>query len=96
MLDADPKTDWFQGPIWRRCGSNLVDMSEGHPLKPMPAAKADRTGAWRIAVTGSDRTLCRHSADGPGACPGNQWAEWLGAPRPAPLPNGVLLTVTRY
>jgi hypothetical protein len=73
MLDADPKTDWSKLDL-EALRQHLVDMSEV-TLKADAAAKPI-DGGLEIAVTGRDRTLAG-SADGPGACPGNQWPEGL-------------------
>jgi hypothetical protein len=90
MLDADPKTDWSKVDL-EALRQHLVDMSEV-TLKADAAAKPI-DGGLEVAVTGSDRTLAAiqrmvpaHAQEINGL---NGWSA-----KTAPLPNGVLLTVT--
>lgn len=90
MLEADPRTDWSKVDI-EALRRHLIDMNRVTLEADAAATPVD--GGLEIAVTGSDRTLASiqrmvpahaHEIDGV-----NGWAA-----KTAPLPNGVLLTVT--
>jgi hypothetical protein len=90
MLEADPRTDWSKVDL-EALRQHLIDMNR--VTLEADAASTPVDGGLAIAVTGSDRTLAAirrmvpahaHEIDG-----SNGWTATT-----APLPNGVLLTVT--
>ena len=90
LLNADPKTDWSKVDL-EALRQHLIDMSEVTLKADAQAKPID--GGLEIAVTGSDRTLAAiqrmvpaHAQEINGL---NGWSATT-----APLPNGVLLTVT--
>jgi hypothetical protein len=90
MLEADPKTDWSKVDL-EALRQHLMDMNEVTLKADAAATPID--GGLEIAVTGSGRTLAAiqrmvpaHAQEIDGL---HGWAA-----QTAPLPNGVLLTVT--
>src|SRR5712691_13351718 len=89
-LEADPRTDWSKVHL-EALRQHLIDMNE--VVLNADAVAKEIEGGLEIAVTGSGRTLAAiermipaHAAEIDGL---NFWRA-----RTAPLPNGVLLTVT--
>ena len=90
ILEADPKTNWSKVDL-EALRQHLIDMNEV-TLKAGAIAKPI-DGGVEIAVTGSDRTLTAIQRMVPAwAATMNGYKGW--ATKPAPLPNGELLTVT--
>jgi hypothetical protein len=90
MLEADPKTDWSKIDL-EALRQHLIDMNEV-TLKADGAARPI-DGGLEIAVTGSERTLAAIQRMVPDhAREINGLHGWSA--QTAPLPNGVLLTVT--
>jgi hypothetical protein len=90
ILEADPKTDWSKVDL-EALRQHLIDMNEV-TLKA-DAAPKEIDGGLEIAVTGTGRTLGAIQRMIP------TWAETMKgdqgwSTKAAPLPNGVLLTVT--
>jgi hypothetical protein len=90
ILEADPKTDWSKIDL-EALRQHLIDMNEV-TLKANAAARPI-DGGVEIAVTGSERTLVAIQRMVPAhAQEINGLRGWVA--QTAPLPNGVLLTVT--
>jgi hypothetical protein len=90
MLEADPKTDWSKVDL-EALRQHLMDMNEVTLKADAAATPID--GGLEIAVTGSGRTLAAIQRMVPAhAQEINGLHGW--AAQTAPLPNGVLLTVT--
>lgn len=90
ILEADPKTDWSKVDL-EALRQHLIDMNEV-TLKADAAAKPVE-GGLEIAVTGSGRTLVAIQRMIPAwAKTMNGYKGW--ATKAAPLPDGMLLTVT--
>jgi hypothetical protein len=90
ILEADPKTDWSKVDL-EALRQHLIDMNE----VTLKAAETERPieGGAEIAVTGTDRTLeaIQHMVPAQAQML-NGHNGWTA--KAAPLPSGVLLTVT--
>ena len=90
ILEADPKTDWSKVNL-EALRQHLIDMNEV-TLKAEAAPK-QIDGGLEITITGNDRTLIAIQRMIPA------WVETMNghlgwSTKVAPLPNGVVLTVT--
>lgn len=90
LLEADPKTDWSKVDL-EALRQHLIDMNEV-TLKAGAAARPV-DGGLEIAVTGSGRTLAAIQRMLPAHAHELDKVQGWSA-RTAPLPDGVLLTVT--
>jgi hypothetical protein len=90
ILEADPKTDWSKVSL-EALRQHLIDMNE--VTLRADAAATETDGGLRVAVTGSGRTLAAIQRMVPAhAAELNGLGGWSATA--APLPDGVLLTVT--
>ena len=90
LLEVDPKTDWSTVAL-EALRQHLIDMNE--VTLRADAAATETVGGLTVAVTGSGRTLAAIQRMVPAHAAALNGLDGWSA-RAAPIPDGVLLTVT--